>query len=267
MHRCRLECQNGKTGALRPFWASGGRLAVPRALSRLMVGCIIFVFVDFCHTLCHVFACSLVAGFLLAGYDGAMQQRFPFPTVFRSLVVLALGTMALMAGGRVYAETAKPLGKPLDIAYGANSVDINADGVPDLIVRTRWDILSAHGADRLSIAVHLEPSDEHGDAGFYDVGTDKEPSKVFATSEGADCVTQAYRFWLNGRGMLVMRAYAREIGQSYSDPRPVTVTTYELKDRRQTSLGGTGMTPFYLAKIKERITQKQYCDVRDVTEK
>lgn len=223
-----------------------------------------FVFVDFCHVLCHAFACSPVVGFLLAGYDGAMQQLASFPSVCRTLAVLVWGVMELVVGGRVYAEGAKPLGKLLDIAYGANSVDINADGIPDLIVRTRWDVLSAHGADRLSIAVHLEPSDEHGDAGFYDVGTDVEPSKVFATSEGADCATRAYRFWLNGQGMLVMRAYAREIGQSYSDPRPVTITTYELKDRRQASLGGTGITPFYLAKVKERITQKQYCDVRDV---
>lgn len=147
---------------------------------------------------------------------------------------------------------------PLEVAYGPNRVDINADGVPDLIVRTRWDVVSAHSADMYLIAVAHQPD------GYDVVGTETDNTTMLATSEGADCVLSGYVFRLNSKKMLEVDYYKREMGESYSDSRPVTVTTYQLANREQVDLGGIGLTPYYLKKVHERVTKERYCDVREL---
>lgn len=256
--------------AKQVLWGPFGHLADTRLRHPLFitqpVGCITFVFIDFCHALCHIFACLPVAGFLLAGYDGAMQQLAPFPTVCRILAVLVWGVMALMAGGRVYAEAAKPPSKPLDIAYGANSMDINADGIPDLIVRARWENWNAHSFDRYFIMVRLKDEQYYPNE-YYEVAMgDNGADYQFHTTEGADCLVVGYTFSLDAKGMLVVKRYMRDPGvEQYCEPRHVTITTYRLTDSlKEQGLGLPGLTPYYLKSVHKYRTWRKYEDVKEL---
>lgn len=90
----------------------------------------------------------------------------------------------------------------LKLDYGVNRVDINADGVEDMIVRTRWDVNSAHSADRYFVAVALKGGPGGMPIAYYDVGFEQDNSTAFFTSEGADCVLSGYVFRLNKKRML-----------------------------------------------------------------
>lgn len=152
--------------------------------------------------------------------------------------------------------------QPLRLEYGVNKVDINADGVDDMIVRTRWDVESAHSADKYMLAIAYGGNKDYLPKGYYDVGFEQDNAKVFWTSEGADCVLSGYVFRLNAKKLLEMDYYHRDFGESYADSQPVTVTTYRLAEREDAALRGMGLTPYYLRKVGEHRTSKKYCDVR-----
>lgn len=163
---------------------------------------------------------------------------------------------------------------PLELHYGANSVDINGDGVPDLITKVRWNNGNAHSFDKYLISVQVRD-------GYRRVGDEKQTDAVmeevplgdgykydFMTQEGADCVLADYVFSLNKQKQLVVKYYEREFGESFEDKMPVTVTTYSLTDSaKENKMAEWGVAPLYLKKVTGKKLTKRVCDVRDVEEK
>lgn len=151
---------------------------------------------------------------------------------------------------------------PLALNYGPNVVDINADDAPDLIIRTRWENFNAHSFDRYLVMVRLNgPDYPHA---LYEVAKDDQgPDYTFHTTEGADCTRTAYTFSLDSKGMLTVTRYMLEAGKNtYCEPSPLTVTTYHLTDSvKEQGMPLPGLTPYYLKKVKETVTQKRYADV------
>jgi hypothetical protein len=154
---------------------------------------------------------------------------------------------------------------PLELHYGANEVDINGDGVKDLIVKLRWDNGNAHSFDRYLIGVYLDG--EWYDRGFYEVPKDTLDSDYrFHTTEGADCLRVGYKFWLDSKHVLMVKRYMLEEGHTYyCEAEHGTETTYRLTDiTKETSEDFAGFPPVYLKKIKEIPFRKKYESVEEL---
>lgn len=163
---------------------------------------------------------------------------------------------------------------PLDIKYGANEIDLNNDGVKDLIVRVRWDNLNAHSFDKYLVALRL--GKESGEEPvLYDVPIGKSAGydhPLLMTEEAADCATKddktihlGYMFSLDKRGYLQITEFNR-IEKEPADNYPVEVTTYRLThagvDKEIGVLPGDPI--WYLKEVKEVRAQRRVCDVREL---
>lgn len=180
-----------------------------------------------------------------------------------------------LCGGAVWAET------PLDIHYGANEVDINGDGVKDLIVRYRWDNMNAHSFDRYLVTLRLKSEYGFEEPVPYDVPLGKRgyDHSIMMAAEGMDCVTaddralhNGFTFALDKKGRLVVRMYDR-IWKKPADKYPVEVTTYRLTEggvdeRVDEEIGILPGDPvWYLKEVGKRRLVRWACDVREVMPK
>lgn len=195
----------------------------------------------------YIFTCSQIAGFFVRLYgsiDGVSMVWY----------LVLLGCF-----GFLMAPWASE--KRLDLDYGINRIDVNGDGREDLILRARWDVATAHPADRYSIILDL-PQKDFSER-FYEVGIEDDLTTGILTFEGADCVLTGYVFILNNNRLMVYK-YHREIGKGFAEREKVRRTTYALVSRELHDDGGVGYSPYYLKKIKETILDGVWCDVRDV---
>jgi hypothetical protein len=143
----------------------------------------------------------------------------------------------------------------LNLAYGVNRLDINADGTPDMILRTRRDNFTAHSFDRYTILVTLPARDYP--AGIYEVPISTGPNSDFHTTEGADCLRTGYTFERDSKGILVVTRYMLKDGDRfYCESTPLTVTTYKL-----TSGTDELIAPYYMKQTSDKIVRKPYDDV------
>lgn len=154
-----------------------------------------------------------------------------------------------------------PLGgyaQPLRLDYGVNMVDINADGVDDMIVRTRWENMNAHSFDRYLIAVTLNGPAYSG-AKVYEVPLGDDSDYRIQTNEGADCLRAGFAFSLDGNRMLKVVKYRLEAGvETYCEPARMTTTTYRLRPNPD---GGFGIPYFYLKQVRMKTSSQRYEDV------
>jgi hypothetical protein len=156
---------------------------------------------------------------------------------------------------------------PLELHYGANSVDINGDGVPDLIVKTRWENMNAHSFDKYLVAIHLK--DKFYDREYYEVPLGDTFDYSFANFESADCLNKDiisqidYKFELD-KGWLKVTRYERIGWDDHSDVYPVKIMTYRLTDSGKEGERGVGDPLFYLKLVDTQMARKKYCDVKDL---
>jgi hypothetical protein len=156
----------------------------------------------------------------------------------------------------------------LVLLYGTTEVDVNADGLNDMIVKTRWHNGNAHDFDIYKVA--LQTKDEQGHIEYQEVPLGPTFPYLFATTEGSDCVTDddrafhtAYTFKLDAKGMLNVEKYQRR-WKHPAPAYPIEVTTYRLTG----SEGDTvGVAPVYLKKISTQKRPGQFCDIRDAMPK
>ncbi|MFZ2587733.1 MAG: hypothetical protein WAZ18_06430 [Alphaproteobacteria bacterium] len=150
---------------------------------------------------------------------------------------------------------------PLDIRYGVNEVDVNGDGVKDVIVRLRWENGNAHSFDRYVVAVHRGGE-------WLEVPLGDKQDTRFITAEGADCVTEDDRaFHVNytfelvgGKPHLRVTSYTR-VWEEGLEKYPVYKTVYELKARQGMLVG---FPDIWLEKGKPELLKERVCDVRSV---
>lgn len=165
----------------------------------------------------------------------------------------------------------------LDLKYGANMVDINNDGVLDLITKIRWDNGNAHSFDSYTIGVQFS-RDEEKDV-FYAVPLEQDFRKMhFYNGEFASCTpdespyeinqSTGYRFELNKKGWLQVTKFSRPTDEGYGVEAPVSIATYFLTDVLIENADEPEVkwmptdARFYLKKVKETVTKKKYCDVQ-----
>jgi hypothetical protein len=113
--------------------------------------------------------------------------------------------------------------QPLTLNYGVNNVDINADGVNDMIVRTRWENMNAHSFDRYLITITLDGL-EYSGAKIYEVPLDESYDYTKTYCEAAMMITTYYRLTPTG---------GQDVGVPY----------------------------FYLKQVKQKRSFKQYADM------
>ena len=172
--------------------------------------------------------------------------------IYRIIVVftLFLGAFPLAQAGE------------LKLEYGVNNVDINDDGLDDIIVKSRWENGNAHSFDRYLILAQLKG--EHNLNGFYEIPLGDRAKYSFTTSEGADCILTDYKFAKNKSGFLEVTKYARNLGKSYASEEHVTITSYVFADSIKDEDFSIGFPILYLKKINEKVTDKKYCNVRNL---
>jgi hypothetical protein len=150
----------------------------------------------------------------------------------------------------------------LKLEYGVNNVDINADGLDDAIVKSRWENGNAHSFDRYLILAQLKG--EHNLHGFYEIPLGDRVNYSFTTSEGADCILTDYKFAKKKSGLLEVTKYTRNHGENYASDEHVTITTYVFADSIKDEDFSIGFPVFYLKETNETVTDKKYCNVRDL---
>lgn len=169
-----------------------------------------------------------------------------------------IAASALLLGASQLAQA-----EVLKLEYGVNNVDINADGLEDIIVKSRWENGNAHSFDRYLILAQLKG--KHNLNGFYEIPLGDSANYSFTTSEGADCILTDYKFAKNESGFLEVTKYARNFGESYASDEHVTVTNYIFADSIKDEEFSIGFPILYLKKMSEAVTDKKYCNVRDLT--
>ncbi|MDD9911559.1 MAG: hypothetical protein OXR68_01420 [Alphaproteobacteria bacterium] len=158
-------------------------------------------------------------------------------------------------------------GNEVNFHYGANFVDINADGKDDLIVKTRWENTNAHSYDKYTFAIRENKKDDDGleQSIFYEVFLDEEGNGL-TTSEGADCMLVGYQFKTKD-GVLEFTKYERPLGEGYIDKQPVTKTKYSLVSTvAKQGAVYPGDPLWFFEKESELVTDSKHCSVHEVWE-
>lgn len=149
--------------------------------------------------------------------------------------------------------------EPVNLKYGVNNVDINADGVPDMIVKARWENGNAHSFNRYFVMMNIPESAGYSD-GFYEVPLGEIAGYSFTTVEGADCLRTGFRFELNKQKVLRVIKYSLKPSEDYFCGKSVlTETVYELEKRTGFDIG----VPYYLKDVKRKTYKGVYATVED----
>lgn len=152
----------------------------------------------------------------------------------------------------------------LNLHYGVNEVDVNGDGVQDMIVKARWENFNAHSFDRFLIMIKLK--DSYLDRDYYEVPLGNDSNYMFVTAEGMDCVSAddramhvMYRFERDKQHRLMIYKYARHWLKP-ADNYFVDEILYVLHRNQDSDWG----PPYSLQKKWQKRLKKKVCDVRDV---
>ena len=142
----------------------------------------------------------------------------------------------------------------LKLHYGTNRIDLNSDGLDDLILKVRWENGNAHSFDKYLVALNNRKN-------YLEIPLGDRANYNFTSSEGADCILEDYTFRKDETGRLEVLRFRREHGKSYGDFQKVTITTYKLIEDPDPI---PGFPPYFLKPMTKRITEKKYCDVREL---
>ena len=156
----------------------------------------------------------------------------------------------------------------LNINYGANNIDINADGIDDLIVKSRWENGNAHSFDRFYTALASQWSKGQ----LYEVSVSKtgyDAPHFFETRENVGCLSSELAhtvkivFEKQNNGKIVAKKFFLESG-SYAEKRSAFMEIYHLTDTvEEFGMGGNIGAGLHFWKKGEVIHLKgKYCDVK-----
>jgi hypothetical protein len=161
--------------------------------------------------------------------------------------------MSIPWHGLVYAA-------PLSLDYGANTLDINADGHDDLMVRSRWENGNAFSFDRYLVMIR-------DGAVWQEVPFGDRYDYNFRTAESMDCVTAddmafrtLYTFELNKTGWLEVTRYTRE-KERKTNRYNVKQTHFKLIERAEQV---PGLTRYAFEQTTSTLMPQLVCDVREV---
>jgi hypothetical protein len=158
----------------------------------------------------------------------------------------------------------------ISLRNGTNEIDINGDGLKDLIFIAWRENYNAHGFDIFSFYLQFK-SDIRPKEKWYLVPFFNEsgvPSREYLGTEmGADCILTDLRVIRprspkNAPVTIVIGA--RDFGESYADKASVTFLIYEL---RYNKAGSPGAPPYYFQQAKTIQGQNKFCDINEAFQK
>ena len=154
----------------------------------------------------------------------------------------------------------------VSLKSGANSIDLNGDGKPDVVFDAWRDNGNAHGFE--VITFYLADPDQTGQwrlLPLYD-STMRHERDFYRTFMGADCVLEdlvVVRSKANPHAPAELVLGSRQMGQSFVDSMPVTFTVYQFVSDSEATVGSP---PYYFRATRVIRGRHRYCDINDAFE-
>ena len=158
----------------------------------------------------------------------------------------------------------------IGLRNGVNEIDINGDGLKDLIV-IRWrENYNAHGFDIVTFYLQFKsdvrPKDKWRLVPFFNE-TGVSEKTDFSTEMGADCILcdiRVVRPASPKKAPVTIVIGVRDFGESYAEKASVTFIVYELRYNKE---GDPGKPPYYFQRTKTIPGRNKYCDINDAFQK
>ena len=186
-----------------------------------------------------------------------------------SLALLPLATLAAQqpATPRPDARAAFAGFEAVPLTSGANRIDLDGDGTPDVVFKAWRDNANAHGFE--VITFYLADPDSAGHwlvVPLFD-STGGREQDAYRTFGGADCDLEdllVVRSRTDARAPAQLVSGTREFGESFADSMPVSFVVYQfVADRSQIP----GRPPYYFRAVRTIRGRGRYCDIHDAFEK
>lgn len=183
------------------------------------------------------------------------------------LLTIALAPLSCIAGEQ---PSAFKNMKVIELRNGPNEIDIDGDGVKDVIFIAWRENYNAHGFDMFTFYRRdKESTRAEGKWSLVPFFNDKGvPDKTsYSTVMGADCVLSDIRVVRPASSKMAPVTIVigvRDFGNSYADEAPVKFLLYTLKRNKE---GIAGEPPNYFQHAKVIVGQKNYCDINEAFEK
>lgn len=143
----------------------------------------------------------------------------------------------------------------VSLHYGINRVDLDGDGIKDMVVMGRHEYFNAHAFDYVSFLVYMP----NADVNWHIVPFPRAKKRFrLLASGGADCTLHDFRLYTPKHSKSKILVVAdRKFTKSYGEENTVTFTYYKLsKDP-----GHEDGPAVYFEQTKVVKTEKKYCDV------
>ncbi|MDD5543021.1 MAG: hypothetical protein PHX83_07575 [Acidobacteriia bacterium] len=156
----------------------------------------------------------------------------------------------------------------IPLRNGPNEIDINGDGLKDLIFIAWRENYNAHGFDIITFYLQvksdhdIQPKEEWYLVPFFDEGGVPDKTSL-KTEMGADCILSDIRVIRPvspKKGPVTIVVGIRDLGESYADEASIKFLVYEL---RYTKEGIPGKPPYYFQQSKTIPGQEKYCDINN----
>jgi len=163
--------------------------------------------------------------------------------------------------------------KVLSLKNGPNEIDLNGDGIKDLVFVAWRENYNAHGFDLLTFYLNASDLRYEGERKeqwllipfFNEKGVQDMTS--YSSEMGADCILSDIRILrskASDRAPVMVVIGAREFGKSYADSASVKFIVFELRHNKE---GMSGAPPFYFQKTRIIPGKKKYCDINEAFQK
>ena len=181
-------------------------------------------------------------------------------------------TLCAIAGGLAYSPSAagaparERLFSPhlVTLESGVTRVDLNGDGVMDMVTKSRVDIGNAHNSSVYRFLLRLE-------APYFSEVTwvvvpiqfpgEDEAWPETSTTEGASCILRDIRLLVDKQGKesrTTLIVANRDFGESFADEEDVTFNVFRFETDHQSN---PGSPTFYFRHVTTIAGKSKHCDI------
>lgn len=181
---------------------------------------------------------------------------------FKSLFLVFVLVLAFIGIGRGEKKDIiglRDITEVVEVKNGVNYIDINGDGIKDIVISGHRHNITAHSFQVYSMYIN-DPIQVENKIYKWQIVAINEKGKedyTLYTIEGADCVLKDIRFIkLNRDKKYYLVVAERDLSKSFAEEDYVKFKFYELfKDDLENR--------YVYKKISEKQSSKKYCDVND----
>ncbi len=181
--------------------------------------------------------------------------------IMRVLIKLWLGIVSCVFAYSAAAYAAESGSYAIvKLFYGTNHVDINNDGINDLVFFARRENFNAHGFDVVTFYIQIPKKDGIIKPwNIVPLFKENKESLTLEVSGGADCILNDFRLLKPKQGTQGLLIVAkRELSGSYYEKAAVSFDYYTLENN---TAGEIGRPLAYFNYQKTVKSKNKYCDV------